>query len=745
MENLPSPKPCSSTAPFARSLPPGLGLFTSSGLQEDNSFSPYLFQKLNTDTAYDIHANTNNACKRSVSARDSSRFPIVDKLTNICKINNSTFGTGRYAFNYNQVVCRKRQDLKTLHCELCRPVTSSASFHSEKMVPKCSARFPGGHSRQNSYASSSGYSSESCSFHSLGFHNCSANNTLGKTCFKISGANNNNAIKNSEVGLNLNDDSNCCTLRLGGGKYNLNTRIGEQTESTHPASCKKINIITEFLSTKNLFPWKSKDCVKTNHKSNTNPPEHAIPYANDLNGGVPSIQVDSFSECVEVSGRPETSDSGISSRESVSIHDTDIILSLSSTQIQEETHPKSLDSVPLDNVYEPEYACRCICHELSKYAESLSSRPQIEQKIPVTEPDVKTNFETIRPTESDSKVGVNVTGRIKSFGKANSFLVTTPHLILENRPGHLPPKKPEEESRHRNLYNQMIVASKRKEAKEFKLKKKLQILALKSEEKLTQLVKTWNIEILNDWENMKNSKKTRTLWELGLPPSIRGKIWYLALAENQSSIIDKDTINSCLSRFDPATEHQKCYNNISLDVSRTFPHLCIFQEGGPYHQTLKDLLVAYSVYNPEIGYVQGMSFIGAILLLNMEPCFQTFYKLDQNDMKKYFDLYSEFLEVNLPELHDHFAHLNFTPDLYLTDWIYTIYSKSLQLDVTCKIWDLFLRDGETFLFRTALGILKLNEDILINMDFMQAAEFLTKLPDNMPTEDLFKAIFKIAI
>ena len=33
---------------------------------------------------------------------------------------------------------------------------------------------------------------------------------------------------------------------------------------------------------------------------------------------------------------------------------------------------------------------------------------------------------------------------------------------------------------------------------------------------------------------------------------------------------------------------------------------------------MRDLLGAYVCYRPDLGYVQGMSFIAAILLLNME-------------------------------------------------------------------------------------------------------------------------------
>lgn len=35
--------------------------------------------------------------------------------------------------------------------------------------------------------------------------------------------------------------------------------------------------------------------------------------------------------------------------------------------------------------------------------------------------------------------------------------------------------------------------------------------------------------------------------------------------------------------------------------------------------------------------------------------------------------------------------------------LYTLYSKSLPLDVACRVWDVYLRDGEEFLVKTALG------------------------------------------
>lgn len=165
-------------------------------------------------------------------------------------------------------------------------------------------------------------------------------------------------------------------------------------------------------------------------------------------------------------------------------------------------------------------------------------------------------------------------------------------------------------------------------------------------------------------------------------------------------------------------------------------------------------------------------------------------------MLKYFEAFEVFFQENLPQLFSHFQSNNLTPDLYLIDWwainhsdqswfhlqdsagwsisidccwdigfglqvdqcdwslchlhykfgetlfsrIFTLYSKSLPLDVACRVWDVFCRDGEESLFRTALGILRLFEDVLLQMDFIHIAQFLSRLPDDLQSHTLFTAM-----
>ncbi|XP_043400623.1 TBC1 domain family member 14 isoform X4 [Chelonia mydas] len=310
--------------------------------------------------------------------------------------------------------------------------------------------------------------------------------------------------------------------------------------------------------------------------------------------------------------------------------------------------------------------------------------------------------------------------------------LSTTALILEDRPANLPAKPAEEAQKHRQQYEEMVVQAKKRELKEAQRRKKLLEERCRLEESIGNAVLIWNNEILPNWETMCCSRKVRELWWQGIPPSVRGKVWSLAIGNELN--ITHELYDICLARAKErwrslsigvsegecedagfsAADREASLELIKLDISRTFPNLCIFQQGGPYHDTLHSILGAYTCYRPDVGY-----------------------------MLTYFAAFEVFFEENLPKLFAHFKKNNLTPDIYLIDWIFTLYSKSLPLDLACRVWDVFCRDGEEFLFRTALGILRLFEDILTKMDFIHIAQFLTKLPEDLPSEEFFTSIAAI--
>ncbi|XP_061108783.1 TBC1 domain family member 14 isoform X2 [Conger conger] len=394
-------------------------------------------------------------------------------------------------------------------------------------------------------------------------------------------------------------------------------------------------------------------------------------------------------------------------------------------------------------------------------------------KVPLREASVKDPRKIQKEYETRSGRPGNLASPKQSVRKNLDFEpLSTTALILEDRPANLPAKPAEEAQKHRQQYEEMVAQAKKREMKEAQKRRKQLEDRCRLEESIGNAALTWNQEILPNWETMCTSRRVRELWWQGVPPSVRGRVWSLAIGNDLN--ITHELYSICLARARekwkamPASgsdtdgedaglsvaDKEASLELIKLDISRTFPSLCIFQKGGPYHDMLHSILGAYTCYRPDVGYVQGMSFIAAVFILNLDtadafmaftnllnkPCQMAFFRVDHSLMLTYFAAFEVFFEENLPKLFAHFKSNNLSPDIYLIDWIFTLYSKSLPLDLACRVWDVFCRDGDEFLFRTALGILKLYEDILTQMDFIHNAQFLTKLPEDISGDALFAAI-----
>ena len=120
------------------------------------------------------------------------------------------------------------------------------------------------------------------------------------------------------------------------------------------------------------------------------------------------------------------------------------------------------------------------------------------------------------------------------------------------------------------------------------------------------------MKILLQWEISRKQKRTRDMWWQGLSPSVRGQVWKLSIGNDLN--VTPELFAIFLERTRHSSDNagrvglESSVELIKLDLTRTFPHLGIFQEGGPYHGALDDLLSAYACFRPDIGYVQVFRF-----------------------------------------------------------------------------------------------------------------------------------------
>eukprot|EP01087_Luapelamoeba_hula_P011202 TRINITY_DN3015_c0_g2_i4.p1 TRINITY_DN3015_c0_g2~~TRINITY_DN3015_c0_g2_i4.p1 ORF type:complete len:835 (-),score=195.61 TRINITY_DN3015_c0_g2_i4:29-2533(-) len=223
-------------------------------------------------------------------------------------------------------------------------------------------------------------------------------------------------------------------------------------------------------------------------------------------------------------------------------------------------------------------------------------------------------------------------------------------------------------------------------------------------------------------------------------------------AKSYSSSLSSVEVSSLIGK-------ENTVNLIPLDLPRTFPCLSFFQEDGPLREPLANILEAYVCYRPDIGYVQGMSYVAALMLLNMDEftafccianllnrhIFVVFYRMDMPMIRRYVAVLDELMAEQIPVIYNNLRYLDITTDLYIMDWFLTIFSKSLPLDIAGRIWDNYFYEGDVFLYRTVLGLLKYLSDTLETASFDECLQLLTHIPQDMQEDDLFRCVQAIKI
>lgn len=198
-----------------------------------------------------------------------------------------------------------------------------------------------------------------------------------------------------------------------------------------------------------------------------------------------------------------------------------------------------------------------------------------------------------------------------------------------------------------------------------------------------------------------------------------------------------------------------------MDLPRTFPRLQLFQEHCPLHDDLTRVLEAFAVSRSELGYVQGMSFVAAVLMLHMGAAeaficmsnlltshfFVSLFQLNIRECLKHIRIYELLFSKHLPTLYSHMQNLGVSPEHYLLDYFFTAFSRSLPLPVVARAWDCFFLESErpVFLFRVVLAVLKLHESELMNCNLEQIVPLLRKLPEDVTEESLFRMLEQITV
>ena len=281
-------------------------------------------------------------------------------------------------------------------------------------------------------------------------------------------------------------------------------------------------------------------------------------------------------------------------------------------------------------------------------------------------------------------------------------------------------------------------------------------------------------------------REFRSLVLGGIPVALRAKVWAEcsgASAMRVPGYYDDLVTGAGGSDPDPSVVAQ-----IDMDIHRTLTDNVFFRKG-PGVAKLRDVLLAYSRRNPEVGYCQGMNLIAASLLLIMPTAEDAFWILTSMVEiilpQHYYDhgllasradqvVLRHYISQVLPKLSAHLDDLGIELEALTFQWFLSVFTDCLSAEALYRVWDVVLclnatstvntsngngtaptpnqasstgqendpnttaakhiasgsGGGSTFLFQVALALLKLNEQQLLTTCSTPAALY-TYINHNM--------------
>jgi len=283
-----------------------------------------------------------------------------------------------------------------------------------------------------------------------------------------------------------------------------------------------------------------------------------------------------------------------------------------------------------------------------------------------------------------------------------------------------------------------------------------QALEKKQEERELQLLKRdtlrelkW-LEMTRDWQTFckKHWSLVKSRIRKGIPDSFRGKVWPMLcgadVMRKQHPHLYQELLRRQISRADDIQIRKDLPREYQNHVQFRSPiegSREVFSKG---QVAMYNVFHAWSVYNREVGYVQGMMTIGGLCLMYVteEEAFWMLERLLHGEFRlkgiyepgmplshEYVWIFEQLLRAHCPKLLKHFEKVNCQVVLYSYwfRWLTTRFSEFPKALVV-RIFDAFLLEGMKIVYKVAIHLCQRLEKKLLKLDFEGIMTELRELP-----------------
>ena len=133
------------------------------------------------------------------------------------------------------------------------------------------------------------------------------------------------------------------------------------------------------------------------------------------------------------------------------------------------------------------------------------------------------------------------------------------------------------------------------------------------------------------------------------------------------------------------------------------------------------------------------AFISFTNLIFKSEILRTFYSFDVPAMQKYYKAFQYYMKKKIPQVLTKFEELGITPDMFLLEWVYTLFSRYFDIDNVSRIMSIYLLCDDSFIFRFGLAILISIEKKIRSDNMDEVASVINNLMQNIEYSNVIRA------
>lgn len=242
-------------------------------------------------------------------------------------------------------------------------------------------------------------------------------------------------------------------------------------------------------------------------------------------------------------------------------------------------------------------------------------------------------------------------------------------------------------------------------------------------------LKKWE-KMTKQWDSPSTKDKLRRRVYKGIPDRFRGQVWALLLG---IKTLKKEQAGKYEEMLHLARQWSTEIRQIDADVARQYrDHINYRERYSIKQRSMFYVLAAYSMYNMEVGYCQGMSVLAGLLLLYMDEedafwglcvllsdkkyTMHGFYVDGFPKLNRFIEHHDKIMNKFLPKLKRKLDKCGCDSILYALKWFFVVFQERTPVSLGLRIWDVFLLDGDRVLPAMAYTVMKMHKRYLMPME-----------------------------